>query len=175
MSAIPEKFHITKHMQSARATEYFSRSVPINLTKATMSSAIHFKIPALPNTFLLPQSSYLKFRVTNLTNDEGNPSTCTLSSGGAIALFDRISLTNAGASISNLQNYGLWRVIQNSQHATKEYLQSAGDIMNGTKPSVAANIGKEGADIGPGTSRVFVDCLANHCQIHIIIMLTIRL
>ena len=40
MSAIPEKFHITKHMPSARATEYFSRLVPVNLTTAIESPSL---------------------------------------------------------------------------------------------------------------------------------------
>lgn len=175
MSAIPEKFHITKHMPSARATEYFSRSVPINLTTANMSSSIHFKIPSLPNSFVLPGSSYLKFKVKNNSATTGTGCDFQLGSGGAIAsMVDRISLTNAGATISNYQNYGTYRTIQNAMNAPKEYITSVGGVLNGTNPTNAADIGKKGETIphavgadatNPANERIFTDCLANHSSL----------
>ena len=175
MSAIPEKFHITKHMPSARATEYFSRLVPVNLTTANMSSSIHFKIPSLPNSYILCDSSYFKFKLTNNSATTGTGCDFQLGSGGAMAsVVDRISLTNAGATISNYQNYGTYRTVKTSTNATKEYLTGVGGVLQGTNPANAADVGKKGETIphaagadatNPQNERVFTDCLANHASL----------
>ena len=164
MSVLPDRFLNKKHPHSsANATSYVSRQVPLNVQAAPASTTFNFRIGTLPNTFIDPSASFLKWTVENTTDN------CTfeLGAAGAPAMIETITLLNSGSQLSQYQNYGVFRTMKNSMNASSDWLVGPGSVMQGTQSEVENQLGLKGAKIEPGTSneRTFVDPICNHTSL----------
>ena len=162
MSVLPDRFLNKKHPHStANATSYVSRQVPLNVQEAPASTTFNFRIGTLPNTFIDPSASFLKYTVVNSTDH------CTFEMGaaGAPALIETITLLNSGSQLSQYQNYGVFRTMKNSLNCSSDWLSGPGCVMQGTKAENMDDLGLVGEKLVPGESRTFVDPICNHTSL----------
>ncbi len=162
MSVLPDRFLNKKHPHSsANATSYVSRQVPLNVQEAPASTTFNFRIGTLPNTFIDPSASFLKYSVENTTDH------CTfeLGAAGAPAMIETITLLNSGSQLSQYQNYGVFRTMKNSMNCSSDWLLGPGSVMQGTQADDNDDLGLVGEKLAPGAERTYVDPICNHTSL----------
>jgi hypothetical protein len=135
------------------------RSVPtMSGSSVGPSSSILFNIPTGGNSYIKPNSMYLRLKcvvtqaaaAANTWAFAGQSSEDTYDSGGASSLINRINITFPGGSTVSYGNYNHWR------NAILPHIAATGFMYNDLRVMEFAGVSKLNTDASVGSQTVYV-------------------
>jgi len=157
MSGLPSSFIAKKSNDGTQGVSYISRIVPVaNGNKIFAGDSIHFRFGALQkNQFLDCENSFFKYRLTNNSSVDYHLPKC-----GTPGMFRSIVCQQAGSTLSNFQEYGIYRNKEHFKNATETYLSGAGNTLLGTKDASGALVINSSYN-----GRAFCDPIKHHSSL----------
>lgn len=140
---LPNNLQYMNKVESAPARQYTSTVQPLNGTgDYVQNSKCIINIPTSPNTVLVPSESYLRFKLSKITNGgTANPG-IRLDKCGAHGVFQRLRVTHGSTLIEDIDNYGNLVALMMALQQTSDSFGGKMNILAGTSSSLCDNDGE---------------------------------
>ena len=158
MTTLPSSFDGRRQNLPASGISYYTRQIPINVTTCNAGGSVIFELPGnLPSTYLNTNASFLRVKLNTSNPDNSANELAKLGPAGFAGTIRNIHVSQQGHVLSEIQDYGKYRAIQQGLNCDYSYIDGLGRALNGTSSYQDGEASTNGFD-----DRVFIEPLAHH-------------